>query len=488
LNIIRLLLERGANPNTIDANRHPLLEAIRYDSDELVDLLLEHGADPNASETIEEPLNGNGLEVPETTTTTAVQEAIQMRNFNLVTRLLSNPDVIYPINRLQSDIFTFSQNNYENHNFLVMYDTLLPLLVIAIAKNNQELFDACIARGANVNIELENGFTPLFIAARHGRLNMVQQLLANGADPLFQTEGGYTLGYFAHASGNQELIDFLIAHEISFPGIAEGDPTFVQEPVPQENPILNTPEYTIYESRTIPTNRIPQLEPNTEVFDTLMASDSTLDTILEDEDNLIFRYGHKHGVNVPSDYKYFAYPRSSIIDSLQRNENLRYKCKREMEGAPRINNISYPSPAYFIISGPQSFMIPLSHIVGWIDKPKVRIFDIIDTGKQIDVMTSWHSIQEGYEGRGLRGHPVNIRSAEHCNPGTSHREYKLAILEMGEPAPAEGGRRRRRHHTAHKKRIIPRRRVTRKRRQHITRRKKQVKKPHKMAHKSHKRR
>ena len=490
LNIIRLLLERGANPNTIDKNRHPLLVAIRYGSDELVNLLLEKGADPNASETIEDPMNENNLEGPETTTTTAIQEAIATHNFNLVTRLLSNPVVIYPINRLQSDIFTFSQNNYDNHNFFVMYDTLLPLLVIAIAKKNQELFELCIQRGANVNMELDNGFTPLLIAARHGRLEMVQQLLANGADPLFQMEGGYTLGYFAQASGNQDLIDFLVAQDIHFPGTAEGDPTFIQEPTPQEKPILNTPEYTIYESRTIPTNRIPQLDPNTEVFDTLMASDSTLDTILEDEDNLIFRYGHKHGVNAPSDYKYFAYPRSSIIDSLRRNENLRYKCKREMEGAPRINNISYPFPAYFIISGPQSFMIPLSHIVGWIDNPEVRIFDIIDTGKQIDVMTSWHSIQEGYEGRGLRGQQINIRSSEHCNPGTSHREYKLAILNMGEStdghesAQAEGGRRRRRrHHTAHKKRLIPRRIQTRKQRHHITRRKRQVKK----AHKSHKR-
>lgn len=478
LNIIRLLLERGINPNTKYANRHLLLIAIRNGNDDLVNLLLEHGADPNASETIENPMNEN--EEPETTTTTAVEEAIRMGNFNLVTRLLSNPDVVYTINELHFDIFKFGQNNYDNHNFLVMYDTLLPLLVIAIGINSQELFDLCIQRGADVNMELDNGLTPLFIAARHGRLEMVQQLLEHGADPLFQTEDGYTLGYFAQASGNQALIDYLIEQGVPFPEHAEGDPTFVQEPPPQENPILNTPEYVIYESRTIPTVTIPQLDPNTEIFDTFMASDSTLDTILEDEDNLVFRYSQIVGNTTK--YRYFSYPRSSIVDSLRRNENLRYKCKREMEGAPRINNISYPSPAYFIISGPQPFMVPLSHIIGWIDNSAVRIFDIIDTGKQIDTMTSWHSIIEGYEGRGLRGHPVNIRSSEHCNPGTSHREYKLAILNMGESAPAEGGRRRRRHRTAHNKRIIPRRIHTRKRRHHVTRRKKQVKK----IHKSHK--
>lgn len=44
---VKLLLERGADPNTLNAQRSvPLITAINYDNIDIIKTLLEYGADP----------------------------------------------------------------------------------------------------------------------------------------------------------------------------------------------------------------------------------------------------------------------------------------------------------------------------------------------------------------------------------------------------------------------------------------------------------
>jgi ankyrin repeat protein len=54
--IVRLLLEHGANPNGTPENPSPLIEGITNGQTEIVRLLLEHGANPNGTPENPSPL------------------------------------------------------------------------------------------------------------------------------------------------------------------------------------------------------------------------------------------------------------------------------------------------------------------------------------------------------------------------------------------------------------------------------------------------
>lgn len=517
-NMIGLLLQRGANPSSsCRGGVHPIFRAIRLGNLEIVKQLIDAGADINRRIVFEglnttgygnarrnnnnqnnqnNPLSAiqinnvehNNSKLP----LTPLQFAVVRQQWSIVAELLRRGANVQ-INRLYPN--PFPRDVMNNHYDTVLDFDNMPLLVIAIGTGNQDLFTECITRGADVNIRLEYGATPLLIAAGLGKANMVRELLAQGADGTARTDGGRTVGYYGQVSEDPETIEVLRDAGVEIPARLneEAVPPNMEpaEAPPAPNPNVEHPEYEDYPPEDIPTVAIDRIPNPTEVYDMLMASDSSFEDVYSDDDNIIFRYGHRHGVNTPPDYKYFAYPRSEILKSLKKNEQLRFPCNKSIERAPFLQNVDIGT-IYFIIQGPQMFLVPLSHIVGWINEPTKRIFDLVDTGEKTPTLTSWHSIIK-QDGLGLGEQQVNIRSSEHCNPGTEKRIYNLAILEMREApaaaAAAEGGRRRRRRHrTAHRKRMIPRRRVTRKYRQRLTRRKKQVKKQHKKAHKSHKRR
>lgn len=52
-----------------------------------------------------------------------------------------------------------------------------------------------MANGAAVNVQSQNGFTPLYMAAQENHDNVVRFLLANGANQSLATEVGLILSY-----------------------------------------------------------------------------------------------------------------------------------------------------------------------------------------------------------------------------------------------------------------------------------------------------
>lgn len=72
----------------------------------------------------------------------------------------------------------------------VLYLILLgnTALHIASLAGQEEVVRLLVQHGASVNVQSQNGFTPLYMAAQENHDNVVKYLLANGANQSLATE------------------------------------------------------------------------------------------------------------------------------------------------------------------------------------------------------------------------------------------------------------------------------------------------------------
>lgn len=78
----------------------------------------------------------------------------------------------------------------------------------AISKGDFEAVKKFVEYGADVN-ERSNGLTPLMVAARYNRVDMVEFLLAKGAQLDAKSDNGFTAKRYAELSKATEAANFL---------------------------------------------------------------------------------------------------------------------------------------------------------------------------------------------------------------------------------------------------------------------------------------
>ncbi|KAF2327185.1 ankyrin repeat domain-containing protein [Flavobacterium daemonense] len=81
-------------------------------------------------------------------------------------------------------------------------------LHVAVSKGDLEVVKKFIAYGANVNEQSED-MTPLMIAARYNKVEIIKVLLENGARPEDKNEQGFTALKYAQLSNATEAIAIL---------------------------------------------------------------------------------------------------------------------------------------------------------------------------------------------------------------------------------------------------------------------------------------
>jgi ankyrin repeat protein len=82
-------------------------------------------------------------------------------------------------------------------------------------KGDAQLATTLLKAGANVrSVTRINGYTPLMLAARHGKGATVEALLAGGADPQATSDNGVTPLMFAAASGDVASVEALAARKV----------------------------------------------------------------------------------------------------------------------------------------------------------------------------------------------------------------------------------------------------------------------------------
>lgn len=152
--LVRLLLERGANPNIMDASagNTPLTEAAFRQSKEIVSLLLAANADPNT---------------PQPGRRTALHFAV------------SQPSITQALLSAKAEVDAKDENG----------ETPLHWAAGCGLKPTAELL---VEHGANVNARDSIGNTPLHFAVLAGRTELVDFLLTKGADPNIPNQSGQT--------------------------------------------------------------------------------------------------------------------------------------------------------------------------------------------------------------------------------------------------------------------------------------------------------
>ena len=252
LEVVKLLLERGAHPNEPEPGIAPqggaLHAAIGGEHYEIVRLLLEHGANPNA----EVESSGNCLSMAkhvgapkEVQNLIAsyggvmgagladVETLAAMLHANpklSVGERLDNPLLRRLILRYQPDILKRSPDptawwslatpESPDDARWAMEHGLDPnrrnwlgitLLHRCAAKGKSEVAQVCLDFGADINvIETEWSSTPLGWAAREGQKEMVKWLLKNGANPNLPEDERWAIPMeWAKRRGHQEIVELL---------------------------------------------------------------------------------------------------------------------------------------------------------------------------------------------------------------------------------------------------------------------------------------
>jgi len=161
--VIKLLLEAKANPNisTLKSSYTPLVIAIKSSHIEIIKLLIANGADVNFE-----------------------NEAILA-------------PIWFALNNIPNSIPYLIEAGADVNRKNRMNDTILSYI------DDVELAKIVIASGADINNKNKFDITPLMLAAKNGRYDIVELLLQNGADISAYDVNGYTA--FNHAVRSENM-------------------------------------------------------------------------------------------------------------------------------------------------------------------------------------------------------------------------------------------------------------------------------------------
>ena len=188
--VVKLLLDRGANPNELTITT-PLHVAAKYGHPDVVKVLLAEGAEPNI-------LNKDGI-------TPLIYPAF-MCNEDVIKHLLdggADANIAKRNGMTALQLAIAGKSKYMCPNFPDL-NPIWPKITLVV--------ELLLNRGADPNKANQTGETPLHFAAHIGHLDVVQCLLNRGAEPNTADHEGITAISKAILRGHNEIANILKAH------------------------------------------------------------------------------------------------------------------------------------------------------------------------------------------------------------------------------------------------------------------------------------
>ena len=87
-------------------------------------------------------------------------------------------------------------------------------LILAADWNNYMAAYLLVRHGADVNVQISNGFTALHLSVQKNHENLIKLLLANKVDVNIQDEYGYTPLHLSAREGNENLVRLFLEHTV----------------------------------------------------------------------------------------------------------------------------------------------------------------------------------------------------------------------------------------------------------------------------------
>ncbi|KAH9893129.1 ankyrin repeat-containing domain protein [Xylariomycetidae sp. FL2044] len=237
LEVVKLLLEKGADPDSRCETDTPLLSACLRGYLDIVKVLLQAGANPLASDdipktAIHSAVIGNsvdvvkflldqGLDVDSTTrsvTFTALCIAALLENIDVMRLLLNRgADINWASGRWTPLCLVALYNRVDAARFLIINgahvnpsreDGIRPL-AIAAQEGHTDISKFLVDSGAYVNSRSPGGWTPLHLAATKGHVGVVRLLTDKGADINLACKKGLTALIMAAFYGHIDVVRLL---------------------------------------------------------------------------------------------------------------------------------------------------------------------------------------------------------------------------------------------------------------------------------------
>jgi len=209
LDILQLLIEKGAEINKLDASGiAPLHLACYMGNVEIVEFLLHKGANPNLHTNDNKDCFLSLLKLPDEKAA-KITEIIIKSGFN-VNKLRSDTGYI-PImdavlekkNKLKGVLLKYTD--------LVKNDELkLPLAIFATFHDDVELLQSCLERGETVNVRSKKGIPILHFAAGLKARRTLKLIIKKGADLNIMDKRGNAVLHQDMVTNNIEIVDLLI--------------------------------------------------------------------------------------------------------------------------------------------------------------------------------------------------------------------------------------------------------------------------------------
>eukprot|EP00526_Cylindrotheca_closterium_P003225 CAMPEP_0113647790 /NCGR_PEP_ID=MMETSP0017_2-20120614/25322_1 /TAXON_ID=2856 /ORGANISM="Cylindrotheca closterium" /LENGTH=1578 /DNA_ID=CAMNT_0000559917 /DNA_START=812 /DNA_END=5548 /DNA_ORIENTATION=+ /assembly_acc=CAM_ASM_000147 len=240
LDVAKLLLEHGADPNISDKDGDtPLIDASMYGNTNIVELLLEKGADPNVcikngDTALYIASNKGHTEVVKLLLEKGVDPNVCKMNGRIplirasskghtdVAKLLLEKGVDPNIcdKAGKTSLIGASSKGYTDVAKLLLHKGADPNissnnyratpLIVASSGGHGDIAKLLLDKGADPNIYDEDGDTPLIIASREGRTNIAKLLLEKGADPNIYDMDGDTPLVWGSNNGHTNVTKLLL--------------------------------------------------------------------------------------------------------------------------------------------------------------------------------------------------------------------------------------------------------------------------------------
>ena len=287
-------------------------------------------------------------------------------------------------------------------------------IIYAGVYGHTEMVALLIEKGVDVNAEDGVGRTSLFYAAQNNNVDVAKLLIEKGANLNITDDIGSTALMRASEKGHVDMVKLLIEKGAALDVENENGQTAVD--VAASDEIRNLLR---------PGAQAPAAEPAKEPKEVEYTDEPMCFDMLENEDISILQALTTGKTIFKIGNVYNSTETRVLLEQLEKNQNLRYKCKQESVELRTLQPEDVDmDKTYYLLTLVGNYMVDMKELTSSL-KAGYRVFELTETGPEVEFTASRDVLYDAATGRNLNGQELNYVGADHCQKGTNRKPYSL---------------------------------------------------------------